>query len=282
MTLIDQFESVFKSSVKPIYQHTPIVFESVWLLTDGDQDEAQQDIAQLDQIFLDSFGRSPKDWTLKSGTDSQFAGGLVKDINEAKPDLICTWRNLHSKSSQWPYSLGENVEILTQATKVPVLVLPRKEETRLPADWVTHNVLALTNHLEEDVNLVNYAVAATASGGTLYLSHLEDDAVFERYMQVIEKIPGIDSVQARETIRAKLLGQAQDFIDACIHGLQDVAIEVEPIVRLGHTIRDHVKVVQEHQIDLLVLNTKDDDQIAMHGSAYPLAVELSETPTLLL
>ena len=38
----------------------------------------------------------------------------------------------------------------------------------------------------------------------------------------------------------------------------------------------------EDEVDLLVLNTKDDDQLAMHGLAYPLAIELREIPLLLL
>ena len=30
------------------------------------------------------------------------------------------------------------------------------------------------------------------------------------------------------------------------------------------------------------MNTKDDDQLAMHGLAYPLAVELRDIPLLML
>jgi hypothetical protein len=35
-------------------------------------------------------------------------------------------------------------------------------------------------------------------------------------------------------------------------------------------------------VDLLVMNTKDEDHSAMHGLAYPLAVELRGTPLLML
>ena len=34
--------------------------------------------------------------------------------------------------------------------------------------------------------------------------------------------------------------------------------------------------------DLLVMNTKDDEQMAMHGLAYPLAIEVRSIPLLLL
>ena len=40
--------------------------------------------------------------------------------------------------------------------------------------------------------------------------------------------------------------------------------------------------IDEKNVALLVLNTKDHDQLAMHGLAYPLAVELNHVPLLLL
>jgi hypothetical protein len=41
-------------------------------------------------------------------------------------------------------------------------------------------------------------------------------------------------------------------------------------------------LITQHHIDLLVFNTKDDDQLAMHGLAYPLAIELRQIPLLML
>ena len=41
-------------------------------------------------------------------------------------------------------------------------------------------------------------------------------------------------------------------------------------------------MIDEHQVDLLVVNTKDEDQLAMHGLAYALSVELRSTPILML
>jgi len=53
-------------------------------------------------------------------------------------------------------------------------------------------------------------------------------------------------------------------------------------VTMGHRLKDHLRFVEDHKIDLLVLNTKDDDQMAMHGLAYPLAVQLRRTALLML
>ena len=51
---------------------------------------------------------------------------------------------------------------------------------------------------------------------------------------------------------------------------------------LGHHVADVTRLIEEHQVDLLVLNTKDEDQAAMHGLAYSLAVELRKIPLLML
>ena len=51
---------------------------------------------------------------------------------------------------------------------------------------------------------------------------------------------------------------------------------------MGHHLSTYKELVQKHQVDLLVMNTKDEDQLAMHGIAYPLAVELREIPLLML
>ena len=57
---------------------------------------------------------------------------------------------------------------------------------------------------------------------------------------------------------------------------------LEPIVRLGRSVRDYRELVEARQVDLLVFNTKDSAQLAMHGMAYSLAVELKRVPLLLL
>ena len=45
---------------------------------------------------------------------------------------------------------------------------------------------------------------------------------------------------------------------------------------------DYKRLIDEHRVDLLVMNTKDEDQLAMHGLSYPLTVELRDTPLLLI
>ena len=59
-------------------------------------------------------------------------------------------------------------------------------------------------------------------------------------------------------------------------------MRVEEIVTVGNHMTEFRNLIEQHAVDLLVMHTKDDEQSAMHGLAYPLAVELREIPLLLL
>jgi hypothetical protein len=47
-------------------------------------------------------------------------------------------------------------------------------------------------------------------------------------------------------------------------------------------LEDYRNLIEEGHVDLLVMRAKEDDQMAMHGMAHPLAVELRSVPILLL
>ena len=169
------------------------------------------------------------------------------------------------------------------SASVPVLVVPSPHrESRIPTH--TKTVMAITDHLTGDHHLVSFAARLTDPDGTLLLTHVEDEVVFERYMSTIAKIPTIDTDNARETVLGQLLREPHDYIHSCAEVLHQAGppIRIEEIVTLGHYLRDYQRLVEKHAVDLLVLNTKQEDQLAMHGVAYPLCVELRDTPILML
>ena len=103
-------------------------------------------------------------------------------------------------------------------------------------------------------------------------------------MEVVGKIPSIDTEEARVSIRDRLLRDARDYIESCVQALSDsgLPLVVDEVVTHGHHLEEYKRIVDEHEADLLVMNTKDDDQLAMHGLAYPLAIEVRSIPLLLL
>ncbi len=282
MTNIDQFESVFRSADKVVFVYQPVEVGSMLVVTDLPERDAGR--------FADAVGRflsvlTEPAVTVTSGGEFETVGDLLRVVKAARPDLVCTYRHLHTTQWQDPFTLGEYVEVLTQATTHPILVLPHPHtEHAARALRNTDMVMAITDHMTGDHALVNRAARFTAPGGRLILAHIEDESTFERYLGVISRIPELDTHVARETIRQQLLKEPADYIESCRRGLAEAGmdLEVEPVVAIGRRLSEYRRLVDQRQIDLLMLHTKDDEQLAMHGLAYPLCVELREIPLLLL
>jgi nucleotide-binding universal stress UspA family protein len=284
VTSVDQFESVFKAASKVAFRYAPRVFAKVAVVTDRDRPGADR-VADRVQQFLAVLGGDLR-WLTPPAGETETVAGLLGLVEREQPDLVVTYRNLHSTAWQWPHSLGRHLDVLTQATACAVMVIPHPNDETLFENAMNHTrtVMAATDHLAGDGRLVNCAVALTAVGGKLILGHIEDDMAFERYMQVIAKIPSIDTDNARETILAQLLKEPGDYVRTCREELsrQGVDITVEEVVATGHRLSEYRQLIDRHGVELLVMHTKDEDQLAMHGLAYPLAVELRHIPLLMV
>ena len=286
MSTLDRFESVFNAAAREVFAHQPVEIGRVLLVHDL-AEALQDDFLYLAKGFLSVLeARDKPDWELFGGDAPFSVREVLNAVEQARPDLVVTYRHLHSTVGEWPHSLGEHVDVLTQATSTPVLVLPHPGRKDLPGHALknTGRVMAVTDHLAGDHRLVSHAAHFTQDGGTLYLAHVEDDTVFERYIVAIGKIPDLDTGIAREEIRARLVEDPTEYIESCRTGLArgNQTLKVESRVKLGHQLADYRGLVEENEIDLLVMYTKDDEQLAMHGIAYPLAVELRTTPLLML
>ena len=286
MTRIDQFESVFKSADKPVFRYEPFSVGSPMVLTDLD-DRAAESFAVLAGKYAGAGGsREISAQRVIKGADFSTIEECLELIAVGKPDLICTYRGLHSDCWRWGQSLGSYVEVLTQTVSVPVLVFPHPAaaETLSVAEAGCRHVMAMTDHLAGDSRLVNAALFFTPAQGTLHLTNLEDQQVFERYMEAIDKIPSIDSAAARDSVLAQILKEARDYIQSCrtVVGEQGLDVEIQETVELGLHVADYKRLAAARDVDLLVMNTKDSGQLAMHGLAYELAVELNDIPLLLL
>ena len=284
MTDIDQFESAFKAAVKTPFALENIQLNSIMVITDLDSTAAER-LTQGLHTFLDTTAASAA-WTVVTNEGFATVSGLLELVQKQAPDLICTYRNLRIPSSEHPYSLGVYVDVLTQTSIAPVMLLPHPKalSDAESGSQNTKSVMAITDHVTGDHRLVSYAAHFTEPGGTLYLTHIEDEAVFERYMTTIGKIPDIDTETARQMILQQLLKEPCDYISSCRKVLEanQVRLIAEQLVVLGHHLTDYTRMISEHAVDLLVMNTRDEDQLAMHGVAYPLTIELRQMPLLLL
>lgn len=281
MTKIDEFESLFKSAAKTRFHLESIELTNGLLVTDLDATGADA-LAEKLRSYLGAVG--DLNWKIVGKDAYPTVGALLELVESESPDLICTYRNLGTDAWRYRYSLGVHLEVLTQATSIPVLVLPNPHADRGGGHRLerTATVMVVTDHITGDDNLVSYAVKFTQDKGTLLLTHVEDQRWFDHYVDVISKLPEIDTDMAREAIEEHLLKEPGDYIASVEADLAAVPIDIESIVLMGPELPAYRRIVDEHAVDLLVLDTKDDEQLAMHGLAHSLAIELANVPMLML
>ena len=291
MTKIDQFESLFRAASKSVFELQPIDVRDILIVTDMDQPRTTQ-FADQAKAFLAGLNvpvpDHPPNYAQISGDEFSTVQQLLDRLENPRPDLVVTYRNLHAPTADHPFSLGAYVNVLTQATDIPTLLLPEPKilanSDPSPLADGTKHVMVVTDHLAGDHHLVSMAVRFVTDDGELILSHIEDQKAFDRYMKAIDKIPDLDSELARKTIGDQLLAEPRDYIQSCHSVLQELGVQnsIEPLVTFGNRIEDYRHLIEDRHIDLLVMNSRDDDQLAMHGVAYPLVVEMRRTPILLV
>jgi len=222
MTILDHFESAFRSASKDTFEWSPPILSKILVVTDLDADGSAAFEANVRPFLAGVVGQAEAagvtpQWRLVTGSEYARVGELYELVQAWAPDLICTYRQLHSSAAAFEYSLGEFIHVLTQATTVPVLLTPNPQQ-RAAAEHALVNtdvVMAMTDHLPGSQRLVNFAAAMTEPRGKLGLSHVEDQLAYDRIMDAIGKIPQIETDVARELIRDKLLAQPADYVEAC-------------------------------------------------------------------
>ncbi len=256
---LDDFESVFRSSVKTPFHHAPPNIESALLITDVDNATTETFLADVKR-FLSSGHAQEIEWTTMTSEDFQEVAPVLDRVRRNPPSLVVCYRHLLGQGAKLPYSLGSTVDTLTQATDVPVLLLPRPDDEGIKLPEAANQVMVVTDHLTGDDQLVNWAAHLCIDHGTLFLTHIEDEAVLGKYLDAIAKIPGLDFEVAQEKLPKKLLSMPTDYIASTSEILAKEGIheKVEAVVRLGDPVSDYEKL------------------------AYALSVELRDRPLLLL
>lgn len=284
------FESQFKGAIRQQYKHDPLEIDSVYVVTDLDAQRAGRVQASCER-FLDQVpAMRGATWRVFTEDDLPHVPQLRELIEAEKPGLVITYRNLTEHPRYPRSSLGNYVDTVTQATTAPVLVLPVRRRDDVGAEDLegrlqdTDRVIVVTDHLTDDPELVRYGAEFTQPGGLLLLSHIEDEAWFQRYMRAIDRIPELDNDLARDAIKARLLKDARDFVDSAAENLHSgpLDIRVSPLVEMGQTIDAYRKVIADHAVKLIVADAKDPGRRAMSDLAYSVAVEFIDVPILLL
>ena len=92
------------------------------------------------------------EWLDIPGNAFSDVGAMLEMIKKQAPSLVVSYRNLHTASWRWPFTLGSHLTALTQAIKAPVMVMPHPEgeQAAVHALKNTDSVMAITDHLTGD------------------------------------------------------------------------------------------------------------------------------------
>jgi hypothetical protein len=283
---VDQFESVFRSAIKDLFAYHKVDIDNVLIITDLEAEQAQHFRDTVIEFLHFPCGDNERQFFVINGNEYTTTSDLLKLLSSYSPDLICTYRNLHSDAWRFPHSLGEHLDVMLQKIDIPVMVLPHplagyQSEHALQD---TSDVMVVTDMQAVNDNLINYAAAFTDPAGDLYLTHVENEQIFERYMDAISKIEVIDTELARTRLREQLLKEPEEYFHSCAEMLRQhyPQMRVNSLVIFSEVVAEYRHQIASRKLDLLVLSAKDERQYAMHSVAYPLAVELRHIPLLLI
>ena len=279
---IDEFQSMFKRASRENYQYQSLELKHVTIITHQSQEVANSIQKELTS-FLPQLG-GQVEWNLITQNDFEDANQLLKCLHDHPSDLVVTHRHLHEDILLPQHSLGVYVDVLTQANKAPVLLLPGTASQRAALDKTCDTIMVATDHIAGDHRLVNHAALFAPENGIVWLCHVEDDAVYRRYLHVIERIPSLHTEETGEQVMEQLMNEAAAYIGSAVEDLSKrfPKTQWKSEITLGHQVQTYRRLADEHQADLVVLNTKDQGQLAMHGLAYSISVEIIDRPLLLL
>ena len=286
MVKIDEFESVFRAAEREPFQYERPPLSRVTLVTDREHGRPEQTREELVRFLPVLAASEPAVVVVEDHATVQ---AVADAVEASQPDLIVAFRHLGESSLVPQHSLGVHLDVLTQVLSPPVLVLPGTAAHRQPVqgagpDGQAAATLVMTDHIRGERRLIEWAATVAPTGSHLWLCHIEDDAAFRRYLELIGQIPELDTDLAHEKLDALLHKEAADYLAAAAAGLDraGLGLTVQPHISRGHRLRAFRELAAEHAADLVVVNTKDDDQLAMQGTAYALAVELDGLAMLLV
>ena len=204
-------------------------------------------------------------------------GELKSDIENGSPDLILVQRQLGISNKDLTYSIGPVLESITQEINIPVLVLPHDVEG-LKIETIGIGF----DHQIDNSNLINKGLLMKKDMTNLELIHIEDETIFNYYLDAISKIPGINTEFAETNIKETILSLSGDFFRDVVSKLESDKVKTGIHTQFGETIQCYDDIIKGHKIDLLVFEAEDESKMAMHSLGHSLTIQFPNVATLLV
>ena len=278
MLKLDHFASLFRAADKDRIIIPDVSIHRILLVTDMNHEESLQLWDRWKGLFEPSV-----DIRIFDAEISQRLPSLIEAMKPVECDLVITYRCLHSDAWQYPYAIGSYVEVLTQIMPFPVLLMPHPQQHTDTYTKPKH-LLLFSSELTNESELVGFANAfVTSKDQSLTMVQMDDQATYDRIFEIISKIPQIDTDDAQYYIQERRSLEMKDWVMRCIDALEKKgnAPHLSYMDIHDPSMKKCASLIEEHQADLLIINTKDDEQLAIHGLAYPIMVQFRNIPLLL-
>ena len=229
-------------------------------------------------------GQTPE-FRLSNALSPATKSDLLNLIEADQADLVVTHRHLYETFTDPHLGLGTYPETLLQSSTRPLLILPHYLDPGfLPATEKLEDVLVISDHFSNSDELINWSAKFVSDSGSLWLTHVESELGFNRYMKAIERIPELDTDIARTTLRRELLHESNSYIHNCKQQLSrsNPALAVEVLACMGHPLNSYRQWLSEEKHEMLVIPALGDDAFQQRALANHLAEEFPQIALLLV
>lgn len=264
---LDIFESVFKRSVKKQYDYEDFQLHKILIVGNSDH---------LDKLssFISKYGTGCQSFEYNSNFTWR---ELKSDIEKMQPDLILIQRQLGISNTDLTFSIGPVLESITQEVNIPVLVLPYEFQ-----DLKIETIGIGFDHQIDNSYLVNKGLLLSKYLKNLELIHIEDETIFNYYLDAIAKIPGINTEFAETNIKETILNLSGDFFRNVASKLENDKVITGIHCQFGETVQCYHDIIKDRKIDLLVFEAEDESKMAMHSLGHSLTIQFPNVATLLV
>lgn len=277
MLKLDHFASIFRAADKETIAIREREIVKVLIVTDVGYEKSLEIWERWRAFFFQTV-------TVRvlHGEESLDISTITEKLDEADCDLIVSYRCLHSENWRYPHAIGSYVEVITQLTSKPVLLMPHiREDTK---DYAPpESIVLLSNDLTKASDALAWACCFRGHRSRCTLVELENMVHFNRVLDVIAKIPQLDTDVAREKIMKQMHTDSADWVIRSQKILKNW--KRPPSLARKQVVQNALAacsdIVQQVGAELIVLNTKAEDQLALHGLVYPFMVHFRHTPLLL-
>ena len=306
----DEFESLFRSVVRPHLEVDPLPLERLLVVIDAVGDQAKHHgltgvaASMADRFKVEVLLFCPvEDESVRSTAEekteeiaakitasgnssrSEVAVGhlselILEKIGDFKPDFILLPSLFSEKDAGLEgYSLGGTVDKVLSKTGVPILLI--EGDIAEPEKLWEHILLFV-----EEVPTAEPCIAATrtlaAKNAAAQMLHVIDSHMLSTVKRAFEVATELDTDNAVAALEKGLRRDIVHYLEGAKELLDRTGHNSSFTVRLGDPVEVTRDIIQEEKPRLVVCNSVSPDQRLVDSVAYNLAAYLREVPLLLV